>query len=292
MSRRDNPVGGSGGDLDGFDDNAYLRWWDETWGERQAEVERVYGASHPPGSPEGYVTAFDWDDVSIPGGCCLVSPPRELSVAWHRDWIYASLGLTQPGSPNGVPGSPRREDGDDDEGHEAADRTGYHAELGLVLAEPADWATNVIRQLMWYVRARTPIGAGDRMPFGAERAPDGSVDANIGDQAADGVPLVGEMRALVFWPHLAARATFTTATGSFALLIGTAITAGEWDFAKRLSSEHLVLLLHRAGVGQRSDLHRRCLTTDPATAEHLTAVESMSREAAAAALAWVRRHEV
>lgn len=291
MSKRGDPNGG-GRDSGEFDEDAYLQWWEETWGERQAEVERVYGASHPPGSPEGYVIAFDWDDVSIPGGCCLVFPPRELSEPWHRDWIYASLGLTQPGSPDEVRVPPRGADeGENDEGDEAAaDRAGHRAELGLVLVEPAGWAANVLRQLMWYVRAEMPIGAGDRMPFGAERTPGGSIDANIGDQAGDGVPLVGEMRALLFWPYLAARSTFTTATGSFSLLVGTAITAGEWELAKRLSSEHLLVLLHRAGVGQRSDLDRRCLTTDAAAAEHLRAVESMSREAAEAEVERLRRH--
>ena len=280
MSESDEPDNARRG-LDEFEHDAYQRWWEQTWGERQEEVERVYGPSHPPGSPEGYVTAFAWDDVSIPGGCCLVFPPREAAEPWHRDWVYAGLGLTQPLGPEDVPGS--RE--------EAADRPGYDAEFGIVLAEPADWAPSLIRQLMWYVRAEMPIGAGDRMPFGAERTSDGTIDANIGDQAADGVPLVGEMRALLFWPYLAApRSTFTTATGSFTLLIGTAITAGEWEFARRLSSEHLLLLLHRAGVGQRSDLHRRCLTTDPAAAEHLKTVGPMTRDAAARHLATFRGH--
>jgi hypothetical protein len=265
---------------DDDDDDGYQRWWEDTFAERRRELERVYGVTHPPGSPQEYAVLFEWDDVNIPGGCCLVFPPRETAAAGHLDWVYASLGLTQPLVPDDVVTV-----------SEAADpaRSGYAAELGLVLAGPADWAPRVIRQLMWYVRARAPIAAGDRMPFGAEQAPDGSVDANIGDQAAAGAPVLGGMRALVFWPHLVAPATFTTATGAFSLLIGTTITAGEWEFARRRSSEHLLLLLHRAGPGQRSDLWRPCLTTDPAALREVRFVESMSRDEAAAALAALRR---
>jgi hypothetical protein len=130
---------------------------------------------------------------------------------------------------------------------------------------------------MWYVRRRQPINVGDRMPFGAERDPEAGLDANIGDQAAEGRPLEGAMRALVFWPYLRGPSSFRTSAGPFEVLVGTTITAAEWNFAREHSSEHLLLLLYRCGVGQVSDLARPDLVTGHRWGEDVRLVASMSR---------------
>ena len=253
------------------------QWWARVWDERQDAIEAVYGPSEPAGYPAGYVRSFDWDDIEIPSGCCLTCPPVAVgsSAAEPRPhWLYATLGLTQPDSP--------------EHAKELAALPGRHVyahEYGLLLAEPAEWAPRLLRQLMWFVRTHAPVNAGDRVPFGAEVDEDGKIDANLGDQAADGVPVAGSMRALVVWPNLANTTAFSTSADEFDLLICTAITGPEWDLARRLSSEHLLLLLMRCGVGQRTDLFRDDTTLSPRWGEDHRLVSSMSRHQAGATLA-------
>lgn len=265
------------------EDDAYDQaWWEASFAERQAAIESVYGRSHPPGSPQGYVTSFTWEGVLIPGGCCLTCPPTTDDMPpadAHADWAYATLGLTQPLTAKEA------------EALRDADprTTGYGSEFAMCLVEPAEWPARVLRQLMWYVRAHAPINAGDRMPFGAERTPEGTVDANIGDQEAEGVVLLGSMRALLFWPNLRNRSSFTTSTGTFDVLVATAISGAEWEFAQALSSEHLLLLLYRCGIGQRSDLTRDDVVTGHRWGEDVRLVQSMDHARVAEELAAFRQ---
>jgi hypothetical protein len=247
------------------DEHADPHWWERTFSERRSAIEAAYGRRRSDGA-EGDVAPFDWTDIKIPDGCCLICPPTP-----HRaTWAYITLGLTQPATPAeacSLRKHPRSE-------------TGYGAEFAIFLSQPAEWPVRVLRQLMWYVRTRQPINAGDRMPFGAEANADVGIDANIGDQAGEGAPLVGPMRGLIFWPHLRGPNCFTTETGSFQLLVATTITEPEWAFAREHSSEHLMLLLSRCGVGQRSDLHRAELVSGHRWGEDVRLVASMSRQRA------------
>ena len=254
-----------------MDSRANGSWWQWTFDERREALEAVFGPSRPPGSPEHYVLTFKWDDVDIPGGSCLVFPPQ-TDVAPprepHDDWLYVSLGLTQPRRPRkGARVGP-----------------GYASEFAVLVRDAADWVAPVIRKLMWYVRARRPIVAGDRMPFGFERLPGGAVEATIGEIVTGNNAVVGEMRALLFWPILSNRSVFTTSTGPFQLLVATAITGAEWELAKALSTEHLLLLLHRAGIGQCSDPMRRSVTSVPELEDELRRVHQLTPDAAATEL--------
>lgn len=74
---------------------------------------------------------------------------------------------------------------------------------------------------------------------------------------------IGDLRALLLWPYRRQQ-HFLTSTGKTDLLVATGITGGEWELAKSATSQHLVLLLEKAGVGQTTDLIRTCLTRDSA----------------------------
>ncbi len=257
------------------------RWWNETFAERRRAIESVYGRSGADPAAAAPARAerarFRWDDVVITGGSALTFPPApgEADAAESPPaWSFVTLGLTQP-EPAGWADEMRGGD---------PELSGYRAELVMLTRERADWPLLLVRQLMWYVRKHRPINPGDRMAFGAERASDGTIDANIGDQEADGVPLLGPMRGLLFWPHLAVRPTIAVSTGPFELLVATAITAPEWEFAKRLTSEHLLLLLYRCGVGQVSALSRDDVATSHRHGEDARLVAAMTSERVAGEL--------
>src|SRR5688572_21796548 len=74
-----------------------MGFWERTWRERSAEIERLFGKTEPPDT----VTAFHHRESFLcPGACALTFPPREESrdPPRHRrdDWLYLSLGLSQP----------------------------------------------------------------------------------------------------------------------------------------------------------------------------------------------------
>ena len=67
-----------------------------------------------------------------------------------------------------------------------------------------------------------------------------------------GIELEGEIRAVLFWPYLFPDGQLVTSTGKFMVFIATAITADEWELAKQSTTAHLLLLLCRAGIRQRT----------------------------------------
>src|SRR5215510_14396670 len=75
-----------------------MGFWERTWKEREDEVRRRFGPTEPP----GWVTGYSWPDIRLPGACGLTFPPvndiSDQRGAWHlrHDWLYLSLGLTQP----------------------------------------------------------------------------------------------------------------------------------------------------------------------------------------------------
>jgi hypothetical protein len=242
------------------------RWWQRTFAERHALLERHFGPSHPPGSAAGHVLALEWERIAIPGACCMVFPPGEgngRERRARRDWLYVTHGLTQPL--------------DDD--HLAAlaasdEPSGFEAEFAVLTPGPADWAAPLLQQVMWFVRDRNPLGFGDRVPMYFERTVDG-VEALLGECDDVANPIVGAMRSLVVCPLLDGPAAYATSVGSFEIRVVTPITAAERDHARRTSSVHLLLLLAKLGIGQRGDPLRPCVFDDPRAAELVLAITAL-----------------
>lgn len=86
------------------------------------------------------------------------------------------------------------------------------------------------------------------------------------------------MRALLFWPYRLQPKPLWTSTGYFDLLIGTTVTAIEWQMARDTSSTHLVYLLSRAGIGQVSDLVRTTVTDDPQWLKEWEAIRGLPND--------------
>ena len=86
------------------------------------------------------------------------------------------------------------------------------------------------------------------MGFG--RHADGALDPYVGN--TDGLDLTGEIRAVLFWPYLFTDGQLVTGTGKFMVFIATGITEDEWQLARQTTTAHLLLLLCRAGIGQRT----------------------------------------
>jgi hypothetical protein len=212
-------------------------WWSRTWEERRDEIEAAVGPI------QGEVVSFSWQPTPrIPGACALTIPP----VARRREWLYLSMGVSQPRS----------------ESQDRACRTrgethsGFGYELGVLTSEAASWAPELLYELITYFTEppASPLGCGDRIAFG-QYAVDGVRHVFVG--GVDIEP-IGELRGLLVWPYRQ-RPHFLTSTGKADLLIATGITEGEWSLAKEMSSQHLILLLARCGVGQTTDLARRCV---------------------------------
>lgn len=241
-------------------------WWERTFRERQQSIEDAFGPSHPPGSPPNHVVALDlsWPtespDLVIPGACAQVfppNPPAERATAPQTDWLYLTSGLSQPmarGEPWGRVGTVRADLGDR--------LSAYGAEFGLLLPEPAEWATAFLRWLVLYVSTQAVVSYGHRFPFGfCEQG--GRRNFFVGPAEELGVVPVDATAGIVFLPLQSGPASIVTSTGWFGLLIGTTVTADELAFARQTSTAHLILLLMHAGVGQRSLFGRPSVLTDP-----------------------------
>jgi hypothetical protein len=221
-------------------------FWERTWNERRDSAEAVLGP------PRDEVLSFRWDDRVIPGACMLTFPPHrgERGAAPRDHWLYLTMGLSQPNSAAEVRERRARKDGRSASGYEFA----------IATRDESPWVGHALYDLVTYFTqrdARVP-GIGDRVTFGVydvagERRPlVGGVD-----QAP-----VGEMRALLLWPYRV-KSFLLTSTGKTDLLCATGITGDEWEIAKATSSQHLLLLLEAAHVGQITDLWRASVTLDP-----------------------------
>jgi hypothetical protein len=94
------------------------------------------------------------------------------------------------------------------------------------------------------------INEGDRVPMSFYSDAQGRVRPLLGiGPDPSGAP-VGAMRALIFWRYLVLKRLLDTSTGYFRILMATTITEREWSLAKETSFFHLMLLMHRANVGQ------------------------------------------
>ncbi len=249
-------------------------WWERTFQERQQATEAAFGPSHPQGSPPGHVVSLGlaWPpgrpDLILPGACVQVFPPDAADPATtsaQSGWLYLTSGLSQPLSPGqawrGV--GPVRPD--------LGDRlSGFGAEFGL---------------LMVYVTAEAVVGDGHRVPFGFHGDP-ACPSYFVGPAETFGVTPLDATAGIVLHPLVTGPASIVTSTGWLGLMIGTSVTADELAFARRTTTDHLVLLLTRAGVGQRSVFGRASVLADPRWAAD---VEAMSAAAVDQALRDVRR---
>ena len=152
----------------------------------------------------------------------------------------------------------------------------FGIEFAFVVQEKSDWAASAHYNLMTYMTDGEDIKWGDRFPFGFQHTPDGKVTIYTGNVAGTSIVPVGEIRALLFWPYLFPDATLFTSTGKFMIMVATGITAREWQLAKETTSVHMLLLLCRAGVAQRTILNRQCLLSEPRWQQEWSLVQEMS----------------
>jgi Suppressor of fused protein (SUFU) len=256
-------------------------WWEQTFQEREAELNNLFGRSHPPGSPVGYVISLNLgirlDNLkgSLPGAAVQVFPPApnptNPNTILREQWLYLTLGLSQPKAADAT------WEGTGLASTKIANISGYGAELGILVDDPQPWINGFFRWLLIYVLDKAPVRAGHRLPFGFYRHESGHPAWFVGSPNDTSPQPLDETRAILFWPYLAAPSV-TTRTGSFQLLMGTTITQAEYELAKQTSSAHLQLLLCIAGIGQTTKLGRPSVTADERWSHEWQRIGSISVE--------------
>jgi hypothetical protein len=88
------------------------------------------------------------------------------------------------------------------------------------------------------------------------------------------------MRWIVVWPDLRNPGGFDSTTGYFNVYFCTTITTEEWEFTKKTSSAHVVLLLAELGYAQTSELNRKDTVTDPTSQNRVQRILKLSTEQA------------
>lgn len=230
-----------------------MTFWERTWLERSEAVGLAFGETSPP----GIVHSFSWPNrIRCPGACALAFPPiaasRDPIRHARQDWLYLTLGLSQPLDREQV--EREREAG--------RSYSSYGIEFAFVVEEESSWAPSALKNFVRYQTDGEVIEWGHRFPFGFYLDESGERQAFTGPGWDGGFRPVGEIRAVLFWPFLHPDSVLQTSTGKFLILVATGITAAEWDFAKRTTTAHLLLLLIRAGIGQRTRPDRSCLLSD------------------------------
>lgn len=218
--------------------------WVDTFKEREKVLRDAFGPTYPPNR----VVAFSWNNpaIHVPGACALTFSPRPPA---RSHWLTITHGLTQQKF-----------------GETAMDRStlsGYGAEFGICTDNRHDWCIGLLKQLITYTQlGGTHIARGSRLPCFFLRDKLGKVYPRVKLIAPSDPAPVNEIRCLLFWPYTACPRTFSTSTGSFEVLIGTAITEEEWELAKQTSSIHVLLLLFVSGIGQVSRINRQSITDE------------------------------
>jgi hypothetical protein len=253
-----------------------MGFWERTWEEREQEVRRRFGPTDPPGT----VISFSWNDLRLPGACALVFPPVYQTTspggAWHcRDhWLYLTLGLTQPLDKKQV--TREREAG--------KQYSSYGFELGILTDERVSWPADALYLFVSHVTGGIELNWGDRFAFGFQRNTNATHGVFTGLPSALGIEPMGDIRAVLFWPYLLPDSSFVTSTGQAIIYIATGITEGEWELAKSTTTAHILLLLCRAGLGQRTDPMRESLLSVPRWKEEWQKVADLDGEQAHAEL--------
>ena len=226
----------------------YDKWWNEVgrynsevsrWVDAFKERENVIRGAFGPTSPPNYVTAFSWNDqrIKIPGACALTFPPQ---TPLRLHWLTLTHGLTQPSTCAGSLVSPF-----------ALRLPGYGCEFGICTEDQNSWCTDLLKQILTYTQlGGSRILRGSRLPVFFARDESHAVYPRIKLLMPTDPEPVNSIRSLIFWPYWTHDEPFSTSTGRFEILVGTAITGDEWELAKRTSSAHLMLLLLKTGIGQ------------------------------------------
>lgn len=244
-----------------------MGFWERTWAERSEAVGLAFGGTAPPGE----VYSFSWEDeIRCPGACAIAFPPVGASrdpIRHERpDWLYLTLGLSQPLDREQV------------ERERAAGKSysSHGIEFAFVVERESSLALFALKNFIEYQTDGEQIEWGHRFPFGFYLDENGERQSFTGPGWDHGFEPVGEIRAVLFWPLLHPDAVLQTSTGKFLILVATGITAAEWDFAKRTTSAHMLLLLVRAGIGQRTMPDRGCLLNEPRWQEVARFIEGMT----------------
>jgi suppressor of fused protein SUFU len=248
-------------------DEVAMGFWERTWQERHDEIHRAFGDTFPPKT----VVSFSWKDrIRCPGGCALHLPPIEASrdPLRHRrdDWLYLTMGLSQPLDEKQV------------ETERAAGKSysSFGFEFAFVTPNECTWATQALYYFITYLTDGERIKWGDRFPFGFHRRATGELAVYTGDGESAGLTPIGEMRAVLFWPYLFPDSTLVTSTGKFMVMVATGITSREWELAKQTTTAHVLLLLCRAGIVQRTIPERQCLLASAKWRSEWSQIEKMS----------------
>jgi len=244
-----------------------MGFWERTWRERSDVIQLAYGDTWPPET----VTPFSWSDrIRCPGACALSLPPIDGSrdPRRHRrdDWLYLSLGLSQP------------IDEKQRETERAAGKrySAFGMEIALITQAKSEWPKRALYNFMTYFTDGEIINWGDRFPFGFYTLPDGSSTIYTGNPANSNIIPTGKIRAVLFWPFIFPDWQFVTSTGQFIVMVATGITEVEWELAKSTTTAHVVLLLCRSGIAQRTIPDRQCLLDDPRWQAEWEAITTLS----------------
>jgi Suppressor of fused protein (SUFU) len=243
-----------------------MGFWERTWQERGDALTLAYGET----SPADTVVSFSWTErpLRCPGACALCFPPiresRDPTRQRRDDWLYVTMGLSQPLNKEQVK----------DERAAGKSYSAYGIEFAFVVPTEEKWHSDALYYFMTYMTDGEEICWGDRFPFRFYRKGNGELSVQTGNPST--VLPVGSIRAVLFWPFLFPDWEFLTITGKFMIMVATGITEREWEAAKRTTSGHLLLLLCRAGIAQRTLSERECLFADPRWSEEWAGIERMS----------------
>ena len=204
----------------------------------------------------------------MPGACALQLPPidesRDPTRYRQGTWLYLTMGLSQPLDRDQV--KAERAAGKSYSAH------GY--ELGFLTESKDEWPIDALYAFLTHITDGEVIRWGDRFPMGFCHRPDGGLSSYVGN--INGLDVVGQIRAVLFWPYLFPDGQFVTSTGKFMVFIATGITEDEWELAKQTTTVHLLLLLCRAGVGQKTMPSRSSLLREARWQAEWDAIAALS----------------
>jgi tetratricopeptide (TPR) repeat protein len=214
------------------------------WREREEGLVSFYGSTR-------HLEVRPDVRLQLPGMKVLVSTPgaggpgaRELAHA------FVTHGLTQAAAarPRPEPTTPPR--------------SGYGWELALEVATDEEWVPLLLGLLASYaLESKPPLDAGHRVGCFLARH-EGKILPFLGLPSQHNVRREGTAAAVLLWPDLYTSADFEASSGDFGVLLGTMVTEEEWKLAQGKNTLHVLLLLARMGVGQRSDPYRKSVTAD------------------------------
>src|SRR5262245_45033164 len=120
-----------------------MGFWERTWQERTDAIKLAYGETYPADT----VVSFSWTERPLrrPGACALCFAPigESRDPIRHRrdDWLYLTMGLSQPLDKDEVP-------------RDKAEGKSYSAfgiEFAFVVPDEAQWPSEALYYFMTYM---------------------------------------------------------------------------------------------------------------------------------------------